>query len=106
MALGDAPPRLDLSGLRVVDLTALWAGPLCGDLLARGGAQVVKVESLGRPDGARRGPAAFFDQLNAHKRSVALDFTTTGGRARLAGLLVAADVVLESSRPRALDQLG
>jgi crotonobetainyl-CoA:carnitine CoA-transferase CaiB-like acyl-CoA transferase len=90
----------------VLDLTALWAGPLCGDLLARAGAPVVKVESLARPDGARRGPTAFFDQLNGRKRSVALDFGTERGRAQLAGLLAAADVVLESSRPRALEQLG
>jgi hypothetical protein len=105
VALGSAAPR-PLSGLRVVDLTALWAGPLCGDLLARAGARVVKVESLARPDGARRGPAAFFDQLNGHKRSVGLDFTSGRGRAQLAALLAAADVVLESSRPRALEQLG
>ncbi len=54
--LGDAPPRLDTSGLVVVDLSALWAGPLCGDLLASAGATVLKVESSQRPDGARRGP--------------------------------------------------
>ena len=55
--LGDAPARPDVTGLLVVDLSALWAGPLCGGLLAGAGATVVKVESTHRPDGARRGPA-------------------------------------------------
>ncbi len=103
--LGPAPRR-DLSGLRVVDLSALWAGPLCGDLLAGERAEVIKVESTSRPDGARRGPAAFFDLLNGRKRSVALDFTSAEGRNLLRGLVSRADVVLEASRPRALEQLG
>ena len=66
--LGEAAPRPDPAGLIVVDLSALWAGPLCGDLLARAGATVVKVESTQRPDGARRGPAEFFDLLNGRKQ--------------------------------------
>ena len=57
----------------MVELGSLWAAPLCGSLLAAAGADVVKVESIGRPDGARRGPPAFFDLLNGGKRSVALD---------------------------------
>jgi hypothetical protein len=106
MPLGEAPPRPDLTGLIVVDLSALWAGPLCGDLLARAGATVVKVEAMQRPDGARRGPAEFFDLLNGHKRSVALDFQSHDGVRILRGLLRHADVVIEASRPRALAQLG
>ena len=104
--LGQAPPRPDLTGLIVVDLSALWAGPLCGDLLARVGATVVKVESTQRPDGARRGPAEFFDLLNGRKRSVALDFRDRDGLRILQSLLRRADVVIEASRPRALAQLG
>ena len=104
-ALGPAPPRT-VTGLRVVDLSALWAGPLCGDLLAGAGASVVKVESTARPDGARRGPAPFFDLLNARKRSVALDFARAEGRRALRCLVARADVVIEASRPRALEQLG
>ena len=104
-ALGPAAPRA-VTGLRVVDLSALWAGPLCGDLLAGAGAAVVKVESAARPDGARRGPAPFFDLLNARKRSVALDFARTEGRCTLRRLVARADVVIEASRPRALEQLG
>lgn len=91
---------------RVIDLSSLWAGPLCGYLLQRLGAEVIKVESLRRPDGARRGPALFFDLLNAGKASVALDFASAEGRAQLAALIESADIVIEASRPRALRQLG
>ncbi len=106
LALGDAPPRPDVTGLLVVDLSALWAGPLCGGLLAGAGATVLKVESTHRPDGARRGPPAFFDLLNGRKRSVALDLTSPEGVHTLHELVRRADVVIEASRPRALAQLG
>ena len=104
--LGAAPPLPDAAGLVVVDLSALWAGPLCGDLLARAGAAVFKVESTQRPDGARRGPREFFDLLNGRKRSVALDWHSHGGVRILRDLLQRADIVIEASRPRALAQLG
>jgi hypothetical protein len=105
--LGDAPPgdpaaRPPL----VVDLSSLWAGPLCSRLLQAHGARVVKVESTRRPDGARRGPAAFFALLHAGQEAVALDLGSPKGVARLRGLVAAADVVIEGSRPRALAQLG
>lgn len=106
---GPAPPVASgarAAGRRVVDLSSLWAGPLCGSLLADAGADVVKVEATTRPDGARSGPPAFFDLLNAGKRSVALDLTTGRGRTVLQGLIDQADVVIEASRPRALEQLG
>jgi hypothetical protein len=90
----------------VLDLSALWAGPLCADLLGQGGARVVKVESASRPDGARAGNAAFFDLLNADKASVQLDLRAQRGRDRLRRLIARADVVVESARPRALRQLG
>ncbi|WP_457207802.1 CoA transferase, partial [Nocardioides sp. P5_C9_2] len=90
----------------VVDLTSLWAGPLCAHLLGLAGCRVVKVESTRRLDGARRGPAAFYDLLHAGHDSVALDFTDPDDRRRLADLLGRADLVLEGSRPRALEALG
>ena len=90
----------------VVDLSALWAGPLATHLLHQAGARVIKVESTTRPDGARAGPADFFDLLNAGKQSVALDLTQEDGRAWLRRLLRVADIVLEASRPRALVQMG
>jgi hypothetical protein len=103
--LGPAAAR-ELAGLVVLDLSALWAGPLCGDLLAGNGASVIKVESSKRPDGARRGPRGFFDLLNGRKRSVALDLRSSEGIGVLRALVRQADVVVEASRPRALEQLG
>ena len=102
----NAFPWSDADGLVVVDLSALWAGPLCGDLLARAGARVVKVESRERPDGARRGPQEFFDLMNGRKRSVALDLQDRAGIRILHDLVRRADVIIEASRPRALAQLG
>lgn len=91
---------------RVLDLSSLWAGPLCTHLLQLGGADVIKIESRARPDGARNGPPAFFDLLNAGKRSVALDLRDDNDRSRLLALIDDADIVVEGSRPRALRQLG
>jgi hypothetical protein len=105
LPLGPAPKRAP-AGLIVVDLSALWAGPLCGNLLAGAGATVIKVESPSRPDGARRGPPAFFDLLNGQKRSVSLDFGHQADVETLRALIRRADVVIEASRPRALEQLG
>jgi len=91
---------------RVVDLSSLWAGPLCSHLLQRLGAEVIKVESADRPDGARRGHPAFFDLLNAGKRCVAIDPRSAAGREQLLALIASADIVIEGSRPRGLRQLG
>mgnify|MGYP001256341961 CR=1 FL=1 len=103
---GPVPTTAPLADVVVVDLTSLWAGPLCGSLLAAAGATVIKVESTRRPDGARSGPPEFYDRLNAAKRSVQLDLTASEGVRELRSLLDRADVVLEGSRPRALAQLG
>lgn len=104
--LAPAAARVSLEGTLVVDLSSLWAGPLCARLLHRAGARVVKVESTRRPDGARTGAPRFYDWLHAGHESVAVDFTTAEGRAALADLVGAADIVIEASRPRALAQLG
>lgn len=90
----------------VIDLTSLWAGPLAGSILAAAGARVIKVEGRARPDGAREGPTAFFDLLNAGKEMLALDFADVGDIALLRRLIAAADLVIEGSRPRVMDQLG
>jgi hypothetical protein len=101
-----AEPITQLRGVRVVDLSSLWAGPLCGAILADSGAEVVKVESIGRPDGARSGRVEFFDLMNAAKRSVALDLAAPAGRTTLRAVVAAADVVVVAGRPRAYEQLG
>jgi hypothetical protein len=89
-----------MGGLLVADLSSLWAGPLCAQLLARAGAVVVKVESPSRPDGTRSGEPAFFDWMNFGKLSYAVDFDHDGDALRQ--LLAAADIVIEGSRPAAL----
>lgn len=104
--IAESAAGLHLQGALVVDLSSLWAGPLCAQLLGRAGATVVKVESSARPDGARGSDQRFFDWLHAGHHSVALDFTTEQGRAALAALIDAADIVIEASRPRALGHLG
>lgn len=88
----------------VVDLSALWAGPLCTHLLRLLGAHVVKVESVSRPDGARRGAPGFFRMLNDGKEHVVLDLPREIDRLR--ALVARADLVVESSRPRALRHMG
>ena len=95
-----------LAGMLVADFSVLWAGPLCAHLLGLAGARVVKVETPWRPDGARRGDAAFYDLLHAGHRSVALDPRTSDGREAMSALVDAADIVIESSRPRALARFG
>ena len=98
--------RAGLAGAVVADLSSMWAGPLCARLLGLAGATVIKVESPARPDGARSGNREFFDWLHAGHRSLSVDFATEAGRTVLTSLLEVADVVIESSRPRALAALG
>jgi CoA-transferase family III len=90
----------------VVNLAALWAGPLCAHVLSLAGARVIDVESARRPDRSRQGNPHFFGWLHAGHESVMLDFAEPAGRAGLLALLRAADVVIEASRPRALRSLG
>jgi hypothetical protein len=91
---------------RVVDLSSLWAGPLCAHLLELLGADVVHVESRQRPDPTREVAPAFHRLLRGNREPVVLDFTDPDDIARLRDELVRADIVIEGSRPRALVQLG
>lgn len=95
-----------LASAKIVDMSSMWAGPLCGNLLAQLGADVVKVESAARPDGIRLGQPEFYAKLNSGKDDCAVDLATTAGRNRLMELLLGADVVISSCRVRALEQLG
>jgi hypothetical protein len=100
---GTAQPRNEVV---VVDLSSLWAGPLCARLLQDVGARVIKVESATRPDSTRTSTPEFFARMNDGKERVSIDLTSAPGRDELRALLSAADVVVEASRPRALEQLG
>lgn len=101
---GAGRPR-SAGGIKVVDLSTLWAGPLCGAILAEAGASVTKVESRGRPDGARLGTPAFHGRLNGAKRLVDLAFSEPADLTALRAEIAAADVVISSARPRAFAAL-
>lgn len=95
----------------VIDLSSLWAGPLCSHLIQAAGARVIKVESTTRLDGARQdearqGVAEFFDLLHAGKSSIVLNLHEASGQQQLQQLLCKANMVIEGSRPRALKQMG
>jgi CoA-transferase family III len=89
-----------------LDLSAMWAGPLCARILNQAGWHVLKIEDSRRPDGARSGPTAFYRSLHDGIPALRLDFGTTSGRAELGRLARLAGVVVESTRPRALRRLG
>ena len=108
----DARPG-PLSGVRVLDLSRVLAGPFCCTVLADLGCDVVKVERPGVGDDTRHwGPpfhgedAAYFFSVNRDRRSLALDLATPAGRAVVARLVQAADVVVENFLPRHLRALG
>jgi hypothetical protein len=106
LPLGRSGPAGSAVRPLVIDLSSLWAGPLCARVLSDTGARVIKVESTGRPDAGRSGCPPLFDWLHAGHESVVLDFDSRPDRAVLVGLLSRADVVIEGSRPRALAALG
>lgn len=92
--------------LKVLDLSSLWAGPLCGGLLAQMGADVTKVESLTRRDPTPASLPGLDARLNGGKARVQLDFGSADGRAQVLALAGAADVLITSARARALAGLG
>lgn len=100
------PASSSSTSLRVVNLGSLWAAPLAAHLLGRLGAEVVHVESSTRPDASRWGSPAFYAELRAGAEVRTIDVTTGAGRAELHALVSSADVVIEASRPRALEGLG
>jgi crotonobetainyl-CoA:carnitine CoA-transferase CaiB-like acyl-CoA transferase len=103
---------MPLSGIRVVDLTRIIAGPFCTQMLADLGAEVIKVEPPGRGDpvrgqGAiRDGLSWYYVQFNRNKKSLTLDLYSDQGKAVLADLLRSADVLVENYRPGVLATMG
>lgn len=92
--------------LRVVDMSALWAGPLCAGLLWARGADVVRAESTGRPDPTPVTSPLLDARINGGKRREALDLANASGREALAELVAEADVLVTSARARGLAGLG
>ena len=98
-------------GVKVVDLSQGVAGPYCAGLLARHGAEVIKVEPLegdwARAIGARYGDhTAYSVPPNLGKKSLAVDLKTEAGRRIVEQLIPGADVFLEGFRPGVIDRLG
>src|SRR6266478_3251322 len=107
-----SPMNAALAGLLVADLTQNVAGPYCTQILGDMGAEVVKVERIGRGDDARAwGPpfwgreSATFMSVNRNKRSLAVDLKSADGRAVLERLLARADVFVQSLRAGAAEEL-
>ena len=114
----DEAAALPLCGLKVLDLTAWWAGPSASHMLATLGADVIHVESIQRPDGMRMlGGAfigmerwwersAFFLAANSNKRGIALDLSSPEGVDIAKKLIATCDVVIENFTPRVLENWG
>ncbi|MGV0793800.1 CoA transferase [Mycolicibacterium sp. XJ1819] len=114
----EANPGPPLDGVRVVDFTAFWAGPAATHALAAFGADVVKIESIQRPDGIRYSGGMrqdvddwweygwLFHAMNTNKRSVTLDLQTAEGLRLVKELIGQADVVIENFSPRVMEQFG
>src|SRR5262249_48931345 len=104
-----------LEGIRVVDFTWVLAGPFGTRLLANFGAEVIRVESMARPDSTRTGrprgassvdAGYLFNDASTGKKSVTLDLTKPEARELVKRLVAKADVVTNNFRPGALDRMG
>jgi CoA:oxalate CoA-transferase len=107
-----APSSGPFSGLVVIDLTRVLAGPFCTMMLAELGARVIKVENPDGGDDARcfdpfiDGQSAYFQSLNRGKESIALDLKGAADREVFLALLCRGDVLVENFRPGTMDRLG
>src|SRR5207248_1828781 len=100
-----------LSGLRVLDVTQVMAGPFCGMLLADLGADVIKIEppagdSTRQMPGSIAGDSPSFNAVNRGKRSVVLNLKAAGGRNACARLAQTTDILIENYRPGVMAALG
>lgn len=106
------PQTGPLSGITVIDLTRVLAGPYCTMVLADLGARVIKVEVPVRGDDSRnvgpfiKGKSAYFMSINRGKESIALDLKEAGDRDIFERLLTRADVLTENFRAGTMDKLG
>src|SRR5690349_13045802 len=101
-----------LSGITIIDLSRILAGPYCTLLLAELGARVIKVETPGSGDDARQygpfkgGKSTYFASINRGKESIALDLKSKADRDIFERLLDKADVLVENFRPGTMERLG
>src|SRR5580700_6023983 len=102
---------MQLSGVRVLDLTRVLSGPLCTALLGDLGADVLKIEapegdSVRRQGAIRDGQSWYFAQFNRNNRSMLLDLRKPEGREILTRLVRQSDVLVENFRPGVLARMG
>lgn len=102
------PPSKPLTGYRVVDFSAVFAGPLCSRYLLDCGADVIKVEPPGVGDFSRGidGLTPVFAHFNAGKRSIAIDLKQDRGQELVRRLISGADVLIENYRPGIMQRFG
>lgn len=106
-----ASTRGPLAGVRIIDFTAIYSGPIATSILGDQGADVIKIEPadgdlMRRGAPARNGVAASFAMMNRNKRSLVVDARAEQGRAILRQLIDGADVVVENFRPGVMERLG
>lgn len=112
MSVSRDPADGPLAGLRVVDASTLFAGPMAAMHLGDLGADVVKVEHPRRPDpsrghgAARDGVNLWWKTLGRNKRAITADLSSPGGRDVFLALAATADVVIENFRPGTLERWG
>ena len=108
----DLAPHGPLSGITVIDLTRILAGPYCTLMLKELGARVIKVESPGTGDDAREygpfvnGKSAYFQSVNRGKESIVLNLKDENDKDIFRKLLQKADVLIENFRPGTMEKLG
>ena len=102
-----------LQGVRVLDLSRVFAGPLCGMVLADFGAEVIKVEHPGRGDDTRdwgmrigKTETTYYNSMNRNKRSITVDLQTPEGVKIIHGLLPQCDVVVQNFKTGGAEKLG
>lgn len=105
-------PHGPLTGLRVIEMGTLIAGPFCGQLMADFGAEVIKVEPPGKGDPMRvwgrnkDGKSLWWPVIARNKKSVTLDLRVAEGQSLLRELVAQADIVVENFRPGTLESWG
>ena len=106
-----AATKAPLEGIRVLDLGRHQAGPRCGQVLARLGAEVIKVEKIGGEETRTHGPfvrgqSAYFIQYNSGKKSLAIDMRTEKAKEIIRDLVKVSDVFIQNFRPGTIDTMG
>lgn len=104
-------PKTALQGIRVLDLGRYQAGPRIGQILARLGAEVIKVEGPGGDESRQIGPfvrgqSAYWVQYNSGKKSLGLNLRTAGGKEILSRLIKISDILIQNFRPGTMEEMG